>query len=99
GWATLIAFAGADEFARLVHKQFMRAEKRLGKAYAAGVSVEEVQVRLEEFFCVRTDRFFHARRGESLDGSSIGRPLADCGSQVATVAHQQQRGHGFQSVQ
>jgi len=47
--APLLAGARADQFPRFVNQQLVRAIERLRKADSAGVCVEEIQIRLEEF--------------------------------------------------
>src|SRR6266481_4231884 len=85
--ASLLAPAGSYEFARFVHKQFVGAEKRLRKSYAARISVEEIQIRLKEFFSVWASNFFHARRGKIVSRRCVRRTLANRGAQVAAIAH------------
>src|SRR6266853_6487648 len=97
--ASLLAPAGSYEFARFVHKQFVGAEKRLRKSYAARISVEEIQIRLKEFFSVWASNFFHARRGKIVSPHRFWRTLANRGAEVSAVAHQQERRHRFQGMQ
>src|SRR5260370_37695878 len=75
-WASLLAAARCDEFARLVHQQFMRAEQRFGEADAARIGTEEVQIRVEEFLRVRAGHFFHARGRKVFGPGSVWPPLA-----------------------
>src|ERR1700730_3810476 len=98
--AACFASAANDQFPRSRDEQYMRAEKRLGKADATWVGVEKVQVRLEKFLGVRPQGLFRAygnQRAVVVGGCR--RAFADRGAQIAAVAHQQQRSHRFQSVQ
>src|SRR6267154_2082583 len=97
--ASLLALAGRNEFARFVHKQFVGAEKRLRESYAARISIEEIQIRLKEFFSVWASNFFHARRGKIVGPHRIWRTLANRGAEVSAVAHQQECRHRFQGMQ
>src|SRR5712672_1047996 len=91
--ASLLAPAGGNEFARFVHKQFVGAEKWLRESYAARISVEEIQIRLKEFFSVWANNFFHARRGKIVSPHRIRRTLANRFAQVSAIAHQQECRH------
>src|SRR6267378_8051772 len=97
--ASLFAPAGSNEFARFVHKQFVGVEKRLRESYASRISVEEIQIRLKEFFSVWASNFFYARRGKIVGPHRIWRTLANRGAQVAAIAHQQECRHRFQGMQ
>jgi len=84
----------------------VRSKEGFGKADAARVGVEEVQVWLEEFLGVGREGILHPRRRELVDrpsseGSGVGsgRALADGGAEVAAVAHKQKNGDGFESVE
>src|SRR5712675_2979419 len=98
GRASLLAPAGSYEFARFVHKQFVGAEKRLRESYAARISIEEIQIRLKEFFSVWASNFFHARRGKIVGPHRIWWTFANRGAQVAAIAHQQECRHRFQGM-
>src|SRR6266404_3330619 len=87
-WASLLASTRRDELARLLHKQCMRAEKRLGKADAARVCIEEIQVRLEELLRARTNCLFQSRRRKDFNRRRIRRVLANRTAQVTAIAHQ-----------
>src|ERR1700674_1115040 len=60
-WATLLAGAGGNELACFLDKQSVRSKEGFGKADAAGIRVEEIKIRFEEFFCVGGNGVFEAR--------------------------------------
>src|SRR5882672_9656882 len=97
--APLLALAGSNEFARFVHKQLVGAEKWLRESNAARISVEEIQIRLKEFFSIWASNFFYARRGKIVGPHRIWWTFANRGAQVAAIAHQQQCRHRFQGMQ
>src|SRR5437660_4617853 len=66
GWTALLAGTRGDQFARLLHQERVRSKQRLGKAYAAGISVVQVQVWFEEFPGVEGDCVFQTGRSEIL---------------------------------
>ena len=94
-------FAGAccDQFLRAAQEQIVDAIERLAEAYAAGICVIDVQIRLEEFSGCGT---IADRAGKFLPlgfDSCAGRALADGRAEIAAVAHQEQGGHRFQRVE
>src|SRR5258708_22429834 len=64
GGATLFAGARGDKFASFLHEEGVRSKEGFGKADAARVGVEEVQVWLEEFLGVGREGILHPRRNE-----------------------------------
>src|SRR5882762_5334407 len=75
GRAALFALTGGDEFAGFLHEESVRSKEGFGKAYAAWVGVEEVQVWFEEFFGAGGDNVFHAGRSESFNRARKGRSM------------------------
>src|SRR5882762_5395870 len=89
------------------------SKKRLGKADAARVGIEEIQIWLEEFLRVGRDNVFHAGWSEIINRAGMRRSvlrlyksgvigrrtLADGGAEVTTVAHEEERGNRLERVQ
>src|SRR5882762_1223068 len=89
------------------------SKKRLGKADAARVGIEEIQIWLEEFLRVGRDNVFHAGWSEIINRAGMRRSvlrlyksgvmgrrtLADSGAEVTTVAHEEERGNRLERVQ
>ncbi len=78
----------------------MGAKQWFGEADTAGISVEQVQIGLEEFFCAGSRGIFHT------DGSEIFHrrsrrwgTLADGGAEIPAVAHEQERGDSFEGME
>src|ERR1700674_5448273 len=91
----------------------MGSKERLGKPDAAGVGIEEIQVRFEELLRVGGDNVFHAGWSEVINRAGMGRSvlrpcksdvmgrrtLANSGPEVTTVAHEEERGNRLERVQ
>jgi len=89
------------------------SKERLGKADAARVGIEEIQIWLEEFPCVGGDNVFHAGWSEIINRAGMGRSmlrpykfgvmcrraLADGRAEVTTVAHEEERGNRLERLQ
>src|ERR1700722_11875933 len=100
GRASRSARASLNQLLRLSHQQFMRAKQRFRKSNPSRIRVKEIQIRFEEFLRLRTNGLFHSHWRELLSFCPRSRrPLANRRSQVAPIAHQQQRGHRRQRIQ
>src|ERR1700687_5624973 len=75
GRAALFASTGGNEFAGFLYEETVRSKEGFGKAYAAGVGIEEVQVWFEEFFGAGGDNVFHAGRSEIFNRAGKGRSM------------------------